>query len=50
MKIKWTLRIVGILLFLLPFVLIALGTANTGFLLIGMIGAGSFIASFTMKS
>lgn len=48
MKIKWIMRIAGILLFLFPFVLIAFGMPNTAFLLVGMIGAILFLASFTI--
>lgn len=47
MKFKWPLRILGIAMFAFPFVSIAFGYPNTSFLLIGMVGAVLFIASFT---
>lgn len=47
-KLKWILRIIGILFFAFPFVFIAFGMPNPAFLLIGMVGAILFMASFTI--
>lgn len=48
MKLKWFLRILGILMFAFPYVMFIYGVKNTSYLFIGMLGAVFFIASFTI--
>lgn len=47
-KLKWVLRILGILMFAFPYVTFIYNIKNTSYLFIGLLGAVFFIASFTI--